>query len=80
MTEPVTQTCSRPTIWAEHREGSSTPALDAIGHDCAAHGITAQYNRPLTIHDISEHTDDFERRWQATTQHHADPQRSHVNG
>ncbi|MFF0767011.1 DUF2637 domain-containing protein [Streptomyces sp. NPDC003737] len=62
------------TIWAEHREGSSTPALDAIAHDCAAHGITAQYNKPLTIHDISEHIDDFERRWQATTQHHANAQ------
>ncbi|MGW4938093.1 DUF2637 domain-containing protein, partial [Streptomyces sp. NPDC004166] len=59
------------TIWAEHREGSSTPALDAIAHDCAAHGITAQYNRPLTIHDISEHVEDFERRWQATAQHHS---------
>ncbi|MFJ6121598.1 DUF2637 domain-containing protein [Streptomyces sp. NPDC092129] len=58
------------TIWAEHREASSTPALDAIAHDCAAHGITAQYNRPLTIHDISEHADDFERRWQSLTQHH----------
>ncbi|MGW4657705.1 DUF2637 domain-containing protein [Streptomyces sp. NPDC004279] len=68
------------TIWAKHRIGSSTPALEAIAHDCAAHGITAQYNRPLTIHDISEHVEDFERRWQATTQHHADPQRSHVNG
>ncbi|MGW7671141.1 hypothetical protein ACWGJX_29035, partial [Streptomyces sp. NPDC054775] len=68
------------TIWAEHRESSSTPALDAIAHDCAAHGITAQYNKPLTIHNISEHADDFERRWQATTQHHADPQRPHVDG
>ncbi|MGW9026872.1 DUF2637 domain-containing protein [Streptomyces sp. NPDC055722] len=59
------------TIWAEHRVGGSTPALDAIAHDCAVHGVTAQYNKPLTIHDISEHTDDFERRWQATNQHPA---------
>ncbi|MGW0095307.1 hypothetical protein ACWDWS_41070, partial [Streptomyces sp. NPDC003328] len=58
------------TVWAKHREGSSTPALDAIAHDCAAHGITGQYNRPLTIHDISEHTDDFERRWRCLTHHH----------
>ncbi|MET8788335.1 hypothetical protein [Streptomyces sp. NPDC004589] len=28
-------------------------------------------DRPLTNHDISEHTDDFERRWQSLTQHHA---------
>ncbi|MDX3262914.1 DUF2637 domain-containing protein [Streptomyces sp. MI02-2A] len=58
------------TIWAKHRVGSSAPALEAIAHDCAAHGITAQYNKPLTIHDISEHIDDFERRWQSLTQHH----------
>ncbi|MGW0628522.1 DUF2637 domain-containing protein [Streptomyces sp. NPDC002758] len=62
------------TIWAQHRVRSSTPALDAIAHDCATHGITAQYNKPLTIHDISEHTDDFERRWQATNQHHTNTQ------
>jgi hypothetical protein len=62
------------TIWATHRVHSSTPALDAIAHDCAAHGITAQYNKPLTIHDISEHADDFERRWQSLTHHHANTQ------
>ncbi|MEE1672150.1 DUF2637 domain-containing protein (plasmid) [Streptomyces sp. WAC07094] len=59
------------TVWAKYREVSSPPALDAIAHDCAAHGITGQYNRPLTIHDISEHIDDFERRWQSLTQHHS---------
>ncbi|MEV5475062.1 hypothetical protein AB0L66_22270, partial [Streptomyces sp. NPDC052207] len=59
------------TIWTKHRVGNTKPALEAIAHDCAAHGITAQYNRLLTIHDISEHTDDFERRWQSLTQHHA---------
>ncbi|MFD8035292.1 DUF2637 domain-containing protein [Streptomyces sp. NPDC059717] len=59
------------TVWAGHRAHSSTPALHAIAQDCAAHGITAQYNRPLTIHDISEHIDDFERRWQSLTQNHA---------
>ncbi|MFG3065032.1 DUF2637 domain-containing protein [Streptomyces sp. NPDC048231] len=59
------------TIWAKHRVGSSTPALEAIAHDCAAHGITAQYNKPLTIHDISEHVEDFERRWHSLTQHDA---------
>ncbi|MEU6324419.1 DUF2637 domain-containing protein [Streptomyces sp. NPDC047009] len=59
------------TVWAQHRERSTTPALDAIAHDCAAHGITAQYNKPITIHDINEHVDDFERRWQSLAQHHA---------
>jgi hypothetical protein len=59
------------TIWAEHRKGSSTPGLDAIAHDCAAHGITAQYNKPLTVNDVSEHVDDFERRWHSLTQHDA---------
>ncbi|MGW7674724.1 DUF2637 domain-containing protein, partial [Streptomyces sp. NPDC054775] len=59
------------TVWAKYREVSSTPALDAIAHDCAAHEITAQYNKPLTIHDISEHTTDFERRWKCLSQHHA---------
>ncbi|MGW2936332.1 DUF2637 domain-containing protein [Streptomyces sp. NPDC001156] len=62
------------TIWAEHRVGGSTPALDAIAHDCAVHGVTAQYNKPLTVHDISEHVDDFERRWRSLTQHHANAQ------
>ncbi|MGW4786771.1 DUF2637 domain-containing protein [Streptomyces sp. NPDC004230] len=59
------------TVWAKYREVSSTPALDAIAHDCAAHEITGQYNRPLTIHDISEHIADFERRWKCLSQHHA---------
>ncbi|MEU6497306.1 hypothetical protein ABZ890_44310, partial [Streptomyces sp. NPDC046984] len=68
------------TVWAGHRTHSSAPALHAIAHDCAAHGITAQYNKPLTVNDINEHVDDFERRWQATTQHHTDPQQPHVDG
>ncbi|MEU1600117.1 DUF2637 domain-containing protein [Streptomyces sp. NPDC005708] len=59
------------TVWAKHRERSTTPALEAIAHDCAAHRITAQYNKPITTHDINEHVDDFERRWQSLAQHHA---------
>ncbi|MGI5144385.1 MULTISPECIES: DUF2637 domain-containing protein [unclassified Streptomyces] len=62
------------TIWAEHRVRGTTPAWEAIVHDCATRGITAQYNKPLTTHDISEHADDFERRWQSLTQHHANAQ------
>ncbi|GAB1331742.1 hypothetical protein ACE1SV_60810 [Streptomyces sennicomposti] len=61
-------------FWAEQRVRNETPSLDAIAQECAAHGITAQHNRPLTADYIAEQAVDFERRWQALTRHHAQPQ------
>ncbi|MER8009668.1 DUF2637 domain-containing protein [Streptomyces sp. NPDC094149] len=60
-------------LWAGQRLRSETPSLDAIAQECAAHGITAQHNRPLTADYISEQAADFERRWQALGRHHAQP-------
>ncbi|MEU5524672.1 DUF2637 domain-containing protein [Streptomyces sp. NPDC047860] len=61
-------------FWAEQRVRNETPSLDAIARECAAHGITAQHNRPLTADYIAEQAVDFERRWQALSRHHAQPQ------
>ncbi|MEV6742467.1 DUF2637 domain-containing protein [Streptomyces sp. NPDC051104] len=61
-------------FWAEQRVRNEAPSLDAIAQECAAHGITAQHNRPLTADYIAEQAVDFERRWQALTRHHAQPQ------
>ncbi|MFI9772134.1 DUF2637 domain-containing protein [Streptomyces sp. NPDC052415] len=62
------------SIWAEQRVRTQSPSPDAIAHECAAQGITAQHNRPLTTDYIAEQSDDFERRWQALIHHHAQPQ------
>ncbi|MGV9249596.1 DUF2637 domain-containing protein [Streptomyces sp. NPDC003710] len=61
-------------FWAEQRVRNETPSLDAIAQECAAHGITAQHNKPLTADYIAGQAVDFERRWQALTRHHAQPQ------
>ncbi|CAL9657232.1 hypothetical protein SUDANB21_06834 (plasmid) [Streptomyces sp. enrichment culture] len=61
-------------VWAQQRVHSESPSLDAVAQECAAHGITAQHNRPLTADYIAEQAVDFERRWQALTRHHAQPQ------
>jgi hypothetical protein len=61
-------------LWAEQRVRNETPSLDAIAQQCADHGITAQHNKPLTTDYIAEQAVDFERRWQALTRHHAQPQ------
>jgi hypothetical protein len=58
-------------LWAEQRVRNETPSLEAIAQDCAAHGITAQYNKPLTTDYIAQQAVDFERRWQALTRQHA---------
>ncbi|MFF7977309.1 DUF2637 domain-containing protein [Streptomyces sp. NPDC007905] len=58
-------------FWAEQRVRNENPSLDAVAQECAAHGITAQHNRPLTADYIAEQAVDFERRWQALTRHHA---------
>ncbi|MET8454001.1 DUF2637 domain-containing protein [Streptomyces sp. NPDC005209] len=62
------------SLWAEQRVRTETPSPDAIAQECAAHGITAQHNKPLTTNYISEQAEDFERRWQALTRHHAQSQ------
>ncbi|MDG9709720.1 DUF2637 domain-containing protein [Streptomyces sp. DH10] len=61
-------------IWAEQRVRSDVPSLDAVAQECAAQGITAQYNKPLKADYLAEQAVDFERRWQALGRHHADAQ------
>lgn len=61
-------------IWAEQRVRSDAPALDAVAQECAAQGITAQYNKPLKADYLAEQAVDFERRWQTLVRHHADAQ------
>ncbi|GAA3785564.1 DUF2637 domain-containing protein [Streptomyces chiangmaiensis] len=61
-------------LWAEQRVRNDAPLLDAIAQECAAHGITAQHNKPITPDYISAQAVDFERRWQALTRHHTQPQ------
>ena len=61
-------------LWAEQRLRSQTPPLDAVAQECAAQGITAQHNRPMTTTYIADQVDDFERRWQALTRHHTQNQ------
>lgn len=56
-------------VWAEHRMRTEAPAADAVAHDCAARGLTAQYNKPIVPAQIAEQADDFERRWQVLTEH-----------
>ncbi|MER5757298.1 hypothetical protein ABT114_48305, partial [Streptomyces sp. NPDC002088] len=58
------------SLWAEQRVRNDNPPPEAIAHECAAHGITAQHNKPLTTDYIAEQAVDFERRWQALTRHH----------
>ena len=62
------------SLWAEHRVRSDKPSLNAVAQECAAHGITAQYNKPITTDYIAENATDFERRWQALIRHHAEAQ------
>ncbi|MEU9014634.1 DUF2637 domain-containing protein [Streptomyces sp. NPDC048479] len=61
-------------VWAEYRMRSEEPAADTVAQECAARGITAQYNKPVTPGYITENAYDFERRWQALTRNHADAQ------
>ncbi|WP_238431834.1 DUF2637 domain-containing protein [Streptomyces cavernae] len=62
-------------LWAEQRVRSDIPSLDAIAQECAAQGITAQHNKPVTTAYLAEQVEDFERRWQVLTHHHAQAQR-----
>ncbi|MGY6026981.1 hypothetical protein ACWCQ7_46325, partial [Streptomyces spinosirectus] len=52
-------------LWARQRQAETAPSAAAIAKDCAVHGITAQYNKPITADHITELAGDFERRWQA---------------
>ncbi|WP_246113595.1 DUF2637 domain-containing protein [Streptomyces montanus] len=61
-------------VWAEQRVRTEVPAQSAVAQACADRGITAQYNRPITPAYVAEESEDFERRWQALTRHHADAQ------
>ncbi|MGB9998600.1 DUF2637 domain-containing protein [Streptomyces pseudogriseolus] len=61
-------------VWAEHRMVSENPAVDTVAQHCTAQGITGQYNKPITTAYINEHADEFERRWQVLTHHHANAQ------
>ncbi|MFM9812775.1 DUF2637 domain-containing protein [Streptomyces scabiei] len=61
-------------VWAECRMRSDEPAADTVAQECAARGITAQYNKPVTTDYVTENADEFERRWQALIRHHADAQ------
>ena len=57
-------------IWTTHQTRQDTPSADDIAQECAAHGITGQYNRPVTTAFITDHTTDFQRRRQALTNPH----------
>ncbi|MFD7444030.1 DUF2637 domain-containing protein [Streptomyces sp. NPDC059909] len=59
------------SVWAEHRMRGDHPSTETVAQDCAARGITAQYNETITAADITAQAEDFERRWQALTLHHA---------
>ncbi|MCW8101687.1 hypothetical protein [Streptomyces tauricus] len=58
-------------VWADQRAHTTSPAHSDVAQACADRGITAQYKRPLTPAYIAEEAEDFERRWQVLTHHHA---------
>ncbi|XVV39714.1 hypothetical protein ACQPXT_40005 [Streptomyces sp. CA-100214] len=61
-------------VWADHRTASENPDADDVAQNCAAQGVTGQYNKPITTSYITEHAPDFERRWRALIHHHAGAQ------
>jgi hypothetical protein len=61
-------------IWAQQRLRNHSPSLDAVVQECAAHGITAQHNKPLNADYNAGQADDIERRRRALTRHHAQQQ------
>ncbi|MFF8847619.1 hypothetical protein ACF08N_33750 [Streptomyces sp. NPDC015127] len=61
-------------LWAEQRACSDVPSPEVIAQECAARGITAQHNKPLTTYYIAEQAVDFERRWKTLTRHQAQSQ------
>ncbi|MEU9412224.1 DUF2637 domain-containing protein [Streptomyces sp. NPDC048281] len=61
-------------VWSALRAGADAPAQSVVAQECAARGITAQYNRPISANYVTEESEDFERRWKALARHHADTQ------
>ncbi|MFE2579735.1 hypothetical protein [Streptomyces sp. NPDC059378] len=57
-------------IWAKHRRHTHAPSSAELAQECAARGITGQYNRPITARYITDEAPDFERRRHALTTHH----------
>ncbi|MER5601075.1 hypothetical protein [Streptomyces sp. NPDC002265] len=54
-------------IWAEHGRHTQAPSSADLAQECAARGITGQYNRPIPPRYITDETPDFERRHHALT-------------
>ncbi|WP_458249519.1 DUF2637 domain-containing protein [Streptomyces sp. MAI_2237] len=50
-------------LWAQHRADTQAPAAADIARECARHGITRQYNQPVTAEYVEGLTADFEQRW-----------------
>lgn len=57
------------SLWARQRQSSERPSPETVAQECAARGMTAQYNKPITSNYITTLTTDFERRWQALALH-----------
>ncbi|MFC4469213.1 DUF2637 domain-containing protein [Streptomyces xiangluensis] len=55
------------TTWAQHRANTPHPDPDLIIKDLTQQGITAQYNKPLNVQDLTQHQHTFERRWHTLT-------------
>ncbi|MFJ9119449.1 hypothetical protein ACIRJO_28385 [Streptomyces sp. NPDC102394] len=51
-------------LWAQHRTHTQAPSPARIARECARHGMTRQYNHPITAQYIEELGPHFERRWQ----------------
>ncbi|MBO4259951.1 hypothetical protein GRC12_39870 [Streptomyces griseorubiginosus] len=66
-------------LWTKHRKETPAPSPSDIARECAAHGITAQYNKPITPQHITKLSTDFERRWQALTRHHTNDCPGHLS-
>ncbi|MEV5008965.1 MULTISPECIES: hypothetical protein [unclassified Streptomyces] len=45
--------------------------MDAVVGECAARGITAQYNKPISPAQVAEQAEGFERCRRALTRYHA---------
>ncbi|WP_427169006.1 DUF2637 domain-containing protein (plasmid) [Streptomyces sp. C1-1] len=56
-------------LWAHHRAHAQAPSPADIADACARHGITRQYNQPITTHYIQELIPDFEQRWHSLGPH-----------
>ncbi|MFE7854177.1 DUF2637 domain-containing protein [Streptomyces sp. NPDC057403] len=57
-------------LWAQHRTHAQAPSPARIARECARHGMTRQYNQPITAQYIEELGPGFERRWQTLNSVH----------